>query len=88
MISDSLFLSLAKRKKNPGEKEREIANLFIFQRGEFIMVSETVTVPKKKYETLRREVKALKNSRLYRRLLEFHKNISSGKEYSREDLGF
>ncbi len=52
------------------------------------MVSETVTVPKKKYETLRREVKALKNSRLYRRLLEFHKNISSGKEYSREDLGF
>tara|TARA_Y100000310_G_C20692845_1_gene823475 strand:+ start:614 stop:772 length:159 start_codon:yes stop_codon:yes gene_type:complete len=52
------------------------------------MASETVTVSKKKYDSLRAEVKTFRNSRLYKRLLEFHKNISSGKEYSRKDLGF
>ncbi|MFH1391520.1 MAG: hypothetical protein ABIH20_04380 [Candidatus Diapherotrites archaeon] len=52
------------------------------------MASETVTISKEKYNALRDEVKTLKNSKLYKRLLEFHKNISSGKEYSRKDLGF
>lgn len=52
------------------------------------MASGTVTIPKKEYESLKREAKIFRNSRLYKRLLEFHKNISTGKVYTRKDLGF
>ena len=34
------------------------------------------------------ELITLRNSKIYRRLLEFQKNISEGEEYTREDLGF
>ena len=37
---------------------------------------------------MKKELRILRNSNLYRRLLEFEKNISQGKKYTREDLGF
>lgn len=37
---------------------------------------ETVTIPKTEYEQLIRENKTLRNSKLYKRLLQFEKNIS------------
>ncbi|MFW6286185.1 MAG: hypothetical protein ACOC16_03620 [Nanoarchaeota archaeon] len=48
---------------------------------------ETVTIPKAEYEKLIIENKTLKNTKLYRRLLEFENNISK-KKYTRKDLGF
>ena len=52
------------------------------------MNSETVTISKKKYEQLKQDASAFRDSRLYKRLLEFEKNISTGKKYYRKDLGF
>ena len=49
---------------------------------------ETVTLPKTEFEQLHREIKTLRNSDLYKRLLEFEKNISEGKRFNRNDLGF
>jgi len=34
------------------------------------------------------EIELLRNSKLYIRLLEFEKNITEGKKYTRKDLGF
>ena len=34
------------------------------------------------------EINVLRNSRLYKRLLEFEQNICQGKRYTRKDLGF
>ena len=48
---------------------------------------EKVTLPKVKLEQLQREVETLRNFRLYRRLLEFEKNISKRKRFTRIDLG-
>jgi len=41
-----------------------------------------------KFRQMQRELKALRSSNLYKRLLEFETNISRGKKYTREDLGF
>ncbi|MBI2207859.1 hypothetical protein HYU50_00010 [Candidatus Woesearchaeota archaeon] len=49
---------------------------------------ETITLPKSEFEQLHRELETLRNSGLYKRLLEFEKNISEGKRFSRSDLGF
>ena len=49
---------------------------------------ETVTIPKHKFEKMKEEIKTLRNSKLYRRLLEFERNISQGKKYSRKELGY
>ena len=49
---------------------------------------ETVTIPKQEYEQMVREIRALRNSSLYKRLLEFHTNIAKGKKYTRKDLDF
>lgn len=49
---------------------------------------ETVTIPKRKYEAMEQEIASLKNTKLYKRLLEFEKNIKGGKKYTRKDLGF
>jgi len=51
------------------------------------MATETVTIPKKEYESLKREVSMLRESTIYKRLLEFEKNIAVRK-FSRKDLGF
>lgn len=49
---------------------------------------ETITLPKEKFEQMEQEIIFLRNSLIYKRLLEFEKNIIRGKKYSREDLGF
>lgn len=49
---------------------------------------ETVTLPKTEVEQLHREIETLRNSDLYKRLLEFEKNSSEGKRFTRNDLGF
>jgi len=51
-------------------------------------MGEMVSISKRKYVMLTRENKALRNTKLYRRLLEFEENIRKGTSYSRTDLGF
>ncbi|MFO8015916.1 MAG: hypothetical protein R6U32_02320 [Candidatus Woesearchaeota archaeon] len=51
-------------------------------------MTETVCIPKSEYLKLKREVNTLRKTHLYKRLLEFEKNISPGTEYTREKLGF
>lgn len=50
-------------------------------------MTETVSIPKHEYLRLKRENRMLRNTDLYKRLLEFEQNIKSGK-FTREDLGF
>ncbi len=49
---------------------------------------ETVTIPKAEFEQMQREIKTLRSTQLYKRLIEFEKNIAAGKKFSRKDLGF
>ena len=49
---------------------------------------ETITIPMKKFKQMEVEISFLRNTGLYKRLLNFEKNISEGKKYSRDDLGF
>ena len=49
---------------------------------------ETITIPKERFERIMLEIKVLRNSKLYKRLLEFEENISKGGRYTRKDLGF
>jgi len=49
---------------------------------------ETISIPKDEYEQMKIELETLKNTRIYKRLLEFEKNISEGKKFTRKDLGF
>ena len=48
---------------------------------------ETITIPKIRFEEMKREIKTLRNSRIYIRLLEFERNVLK-KMYTRKDLGF
>ena len=52
------------------------------------MATETITIPKKEYESLKEEVKLLRSTHIYKRLLEFEQNVLSGKKFYRRDLGF
>ncbi|MBI4150298.1 hypothetical protein HY488_02745 [Candidatus Woesearchaeota archaeon] len=52
------------------------------------MEAETVTLPKDEFVQMKRELETLRHSHLYQRLLEFEKNITQGKRYTRKDLGF
>ena len=49
---------------------------------------ETVTVSKQEFETMKHEINVLRNSKVYQRLLEFEQNVSTGKKYTRKELGF
>ncbi len=51
-------------------------------------MSETVCIPRHEYIKMRQEIVNLRNTELYRRLLEFESNIKSGKSFTRKDLGF
>ena len=44
---------------------------------------DTVTIPRDEHDS-----QMLKNTHLYKRLVEFEKNISEKGEFTREDLGF
>ncbi|MBU2496831.1 MAG: hypothetical protein KJ767_02125 [Nanoarchaeota archaeon] len=52
------------------------------------MRQELVTIPKQKFEQMKQELEVLRNSKLYKRLLEFEKNLGEGKRFTRQDLGF
>ena len=60
----------------------------IYRKSIMLPIMETVTLPKAELEQLHRELETLRNSSLYKRLLEFEKNISEGKIFTRADLGF
>lgn len=49
---------------------------------------DTITVPKEEYEQMRHELESLRNTAIYKRLLEFEKHIEEGKKFTRKDLGF
>ena len=50
-------------------------------------MSESITIPKEEYDLMKRELESLRNSKLYKRLLEGEKNMKSS-VYTRKDLGF
>ena len=49
---------------------------------------EMITIPKPKFEEMEQELEMLRNSELYKRLLQFEQNIMEGKMHTRRDLGF
>ncbi len=49
---------------------------------------ETVTIPKEEFKKMEEELKILRNTKLYKRLLNFEQKILQGKKYTRADLGF
>ena len=49
---------------------------------------ETITIPKQEFEKMKEEIGILRNSKLYKRLLEFEQRILQGKKYTRADLEF
>lgn len=51
-------------------------------------MSETICIPKHKYIRMKQEIKVLRETAIYKRLLQFEENISSGKIFTRKDLGF
>lgn len=51
-------------------------------------MTETICIPKSEYIKLKREANMLRNTSLYKRLLEFEENIRTGKVYTRKHLGF
>ena len=52
------------------------------------MGQELVTISKQRFEQMEQEIKILRNSKWYKRLLEFEKNLSEGKRFTRQNLGF
>jgi hypothetical protein len=48
---------------------------------------ETIVIPKEKFIKMENEIIFLRNTSLYKRLLDFQKNIQE-KKYTRVDLGF
>jgi len=61
---------------------------FLKEKRFMIQTMETVTIPKQEFESMKKEIQALRSSKIYQRLLEFESNISKGKKYTRQDLGF
>ncbi len=51
-------------------------------------MQESILIPKALFEKIKTELEVLRKSKLYKRLLEFEKNISEGKKYTRKDVGF
>lgn len=48
---------------------------------------ETITVPKEEFAQMQRELSTLRETKLYKRLLQFQENIGRQK-FTRADLGF
>jgi PHD/YefM family antitoxin component YafN of YafNO toxin-antitoxin module len=46
---------------------------------------ETITIPKQEYELMKREIETLRNTALYKRVLEFEQNIAE-KKLTRKDI--
>lgn len=54
----------------------------------FNVLMETITIPKIEFEQMQQELDILRKTSLYKRLLEFEKNIADGRIFTRKDLGF
>ena len=52
------------------------------------MTSETIIISRQEFEQMKEELKVLRKTSLYQRLLEFEENIRQGKVFTRKDLGF
>jgi len=50
------------------------------------MSMKTVTIPEKEYNQMKLELETLRNTRLYKRILEFDKNVEK-KKFTRQDAG-
>ena len=48
---------------------------------------ETITIPKSEYEQMKLELKTLRNSELYKKILKSKEELKE-KVYSRKDIGF
>lgn len=49
---------------------------------------DTITIPKQEYKEMKQELESLRNTAIYKRLLEFEKHVEEGKKFTRKDLGF
>jgi len=49
---------------------------------------EVISITKNEYERMKTELKFLRNTNIYLRLLEFEDNIIKDKKYTRKELGF
>lgn len=49
---------------------------------------ETITIPKNEFELIKKEIKTLRNTKLYKKLFEFETNIKTSGKFTRKDLGF
>tara|TARA_Y100000034_G_C6586630_1_gene254669 strand:- start:302 stop:454 length:153 start_codon:yes stop_codon:yes gene_type:complete len=49
---------------------------------------ETITISKHEYIQMKQDLKSLRETELYKRLLEFEENIKLGKIHTRKDLDF
>ena len=45
-------------------------------------------MPKPKFDKMKQELELLRNSEIYKRLLQFEQRVFEGKVYTRKDLGF
>ncbi len=48
---------------------------------------ETVTISKREFEQMKKEIATLRNTELYKRILEMQENLAKGKKYTRKDAG-
>jgi len=62
--------------------------IFLKQRRFSSSKMDTVTIPREEFESMKQELDLLRNSKIYKRLLEFEHNISKGERFTRKDLGF
>ena len=69
---------------NPSPRMQNIYNI----QNLIIITMETITMPKIEFDNIISEIKLLKKSHIYKRLLEFEENIVKGKKHSRKELGF
>ncbi|MFT4308960.1 MAG: hypothetical protein ACMXYL_00540 [Candidatus Woesearchaeota archaeon] len=49
---------------------------------------DNVTISREEYESMKKEIETLRNSKLYKRLVEFEENIRTQGKYTRNNLGF
>ena len=49
---------------------------------------EIVSLPKAEVEQMKAEIRTLRKTNLYLRLLEFEQNFAQGEKFKRKDVGF
>ena len=84
-LSSIIFWLKRRRARKPTTLKKQQN---FYSKAPITPIMETITLPKSELEQLHKELETLRNSGLYKRLLEFEKNISEGKKFSRADLEF